>query len=335
MNLTTQIGCKLVGWKPEILKGCKEISYATLKRYVAAIVILSIIWGIIGWNFAGNYLAIESWYGKAIASAFFITAIILIERYIILSYGSLAALRIFRILLAVIMAILGATIFDQIIFKNDINIQMKDIRTDQINAEIPKRGRLIDDERKEILENIQKIDNENKELQEEINKLPVIKVKKTTTQRRVVGTEIDKDGKEKPIYAHEITVIEDHLENPKIPQLKKNEEIRQGYVARDTELKDRKLNNIANEVREEYEALPVGFLEELRALYSLLGKDWIVLAFYIVLFLFLMSLELLVILTKGSENCDYELLLRFQFEQRKKQLEALGNQKEFINVDNI
>jgi hypothetical protein len=50
------------------------------------------------------------------------------------------------------------------------------------------------------------------------------------------------------------------------------------------------------------------------------------LAFYIFLFLFLMCLELLVITTKGIESCDYELLVIFQFNQRRKELEQKNTQ---------
>jgi len=321
MNLMTKIECLLIGWKPEILKNCREVSYSTLKRYVAAIVILSIIWGIIGWNFADNYLALKSWYGKAITSVFFIAVIVFIERYIILSHGKLTALRIFRIFLAVLMAVLGSTIFDQIVFKNDINVQMKEIRTEQINAEIPKRTILIDGQINEISNTIDTITSINRALYDELIKLPVIVVPEVTNTRRQVG----KDDEGRPIYEYDRTVAQRSVPNPKTEQAQKNEELLKEYRDREKALQDRRLN-VANEVRNEYEQADTGFLEELGALYSLLGKNWIVRMFYLFLFLFLTCLELLVITTKGKGNCDYELLLDFQLKQRKKELKTLDNQ---------
>ena len=321
MNLITKIECFLIGWKPTILQNCREVSYATLKRYVAAIVILSIIWGIIGWNFADNYLAIKSWYGKAITSVFFIAVIVFIERYIILSHGTLATLRIFRIFLAVLMAVLGSTIFDQIIFQNDIKVQMKEIRTEQINAEIPKRTILIDNEISGISNTIDTITSLNRVLYEELLKSPVLIVPEVTNTRRQTG----RDSEGNPTYEYDRTVTQRSVPNPKAEQAQKNEELLKEYRDRGKALQDRKLN-VANEVRTEYEQASAGFLEELGALYFLLGKNWIVRMFYIFLFLFLTCLELLVITTKGKENCDYELLLDFQLKQRKKELETLDNQ---------
>ena len=320
MHLMTKIECLLVGWKPAILQNCREVSYTTLKRYVAAIVILSIIWGVIGWCFA-DYLAIKSWYGKTITAIFFIVVIVCIERYIILSHGKLTALKLFRTFLAVLMAVLGSTIFDQIVFKNDINVQMKEIRTEQINEEIPKRTVLIDNEIIQISNTIDTITAINRILYDELIKSPVIIIPEVTNTRRQTG----RDNEGKPIYEYDRTVTRRSVPNPKTEQAQKNEEILKEYRDREQALQDRRLN-VASEVRNEYEQVNTGFLEELGALYSLLGKNWIVRMFYIFLFLFLMCLELLVITTKGKENCDYELLLDFQLKQRKKELETLDNQ---------
>ncbi len=319
MALITKIECLLVGWDYKTLKNCLEVSHATLRRYIAAIVILSIIWGLIGYNFAGNYLAITSLHGKAITSLFFITVIVCIERYIITSYGNLTVLRIFRIILALLMAVLGSTIFDQIVFKKDIDIRMKNIRTEQINAEIPKRTMLIDNEIKEISNTIDSITSMNKGLYDELIKFPVIIVPEVTTTRRQAG----KDSVGNPIYENDRTVTQRSVTNPKTEQVQKNEELLKEYRERGKVLQDRRLN-VAGDVRVEYTKEKSGFLEELGALYSLLVEKWVMLAFYIFLFLFLMCLELLVITTKGIEKCDYEELLIFQKEQREKELASLG-----------
>jgi hypothetical protein len=320
MNKMIKIACFIIGWDPETLKNCREVSFALLKKYFAAIVILSIIWGVIGWCFAGNYLGIESWYGKLISSLFFITVIVFIERYIILTHGKLTSLRVFRTFLAILMAVLGSRVFDQIVFKKDIDVQMKSIRTEQINEEIPKRTLLIDNEMQNISRNIDTLTYANQVLYEIITKNPTIPDVQVSTTRRQVGT--DENGK--PKYETDRTVNQNSVPNPKIEQVEENKKMLEEYRTRIQELQNRKLN-IADEVRTEYEEAGTGFLEELGAMYSLLASNWIVLAFYIFLFLFLMFLELLVITTKGNDNCDYDLLLDFQFKQRKKEFDALSN----------
>jgi len=311
----TKLACLVVGWNPKVLKNCEELSFAMLKKYVAAITIMSIIWGVIGWYFADNYLGIKSWYGKTITSIFFIAVIVSIERYIILSHGNFKLLVFFRIFLAFLMAVLGSTIFDQIVFKNDIKVQMKDIRTEQINKEIPKRTIIIDNQIIEISKMIDSISAINNALYEELIKTPVIIVPEVTTTRRQIG----RDETGRPIYESDRTVTQRSVPNPKTEQAQQNDILLNKYREQVKSLNANKLN-IADDVRTEYEQASTGFLEELGALYTLLTKNGFVLAFYIFLFLFLMCLELLVLTTKGSDKCDYELLIDFQLETKKKEL---------------
>ncbi|MDR2119224.1 MAG: DUF4407 domain-containing protein [Tannerellaceae bacterium] len=321
MNTLVKIECGIAGWNPEILKNCKQASYAMLNRYMAAIIILSIIWGVIGWCFADNYLEMESWYSKAITSVIFIVMIVFLERYIILTHGKLVGIKIFRTTLAILMAVLGSTVFDQIVFKNDVSIRMKDVRTAQINAEIPKRTSLIDGEIQRISHIIDSIGSINQGLYDEIIRKPTISVAEISTTTRQVG----KDESGAPLTERDRTVTQKHVPNPQIEQAERNEELLKEYRIREKELQNRKLN-IATEVREEYEKAGTGFLEELAALYSLLGENWIVRVFYIFLFLFLTSLELLVITTKGN-RCDYEMYLEFQLKQKEKEFKQLDNQQ--------
>ena len=140
VGIGAKIACYLIGWNSELLKECGETSRRALRRYISAIVILSIIWGTIGFCFAERYIGIESLLGKILTSCVFITIIVCIERYIILTGKLGNFLGIIRFLLAFLMALLGSTIFDQIIFKNDVEFKMKEIRTEQINAEVPRRN---------------------------------------------------------------------------------------------------------------------------------------------------------------------------------------------------
>jgi hypothetical protein len=316
MKILIKIECFLIGWNPKILENCKENSYAVLKKYVAAVSILSIIWGVIGWCFADNYLGINSWYGKIITSVIFIAIIVLLERYIILTLGKLTVLKVFRFILAVLMAVLGSTVFDQIVFKNDIMVQMKEIRTAQINAEIPERTIELDKQIKDISAIIDTLSNTNAALYEELEEKPTISISEVTSTRRQIG----KDSIGNPIYENDRTIARRAVTNPKAEQAQQNEKLLGEYREREKMLQDKRLN-VATEVRNEYEQEETGFLEELAALYTLLGNNPFVLVFYIFLFLFLVCLEILVITTKGNDKCDYELLLEFQLKMREKELE--------------
>ena len=84
------------------------------------------------------------------------------------------------------------------------------------------------------------------------------------------------------------------------------------------ELFEKKMN-IEENVRAEYENMENGFLEELRALFRLLQREPIATLFYVCLFTFLTSLELLVLFSKG-EKCDYELLVTNQRDIREEKM---------------
>ena len=315
MNIFTKLECFIVGWNPRILKDCGEASYRLLKRYMAAIIILAIIWGTIGWCFAGNYIGVQSFWGKALISIVFVSIIICIERFIILMVGRSRSAMIFRVILAFLMAVLGSTVFDQIIFKNDVDVRMKEIRTEQINKEVPKRIALIDGDIQKIRHTQDSIRIKNNELYAEISKNPVITAYDVSTTTHQTG--VDENGK--PIEEKTQTVNKRNVENALINQAKANDRTLEAYQKQIETLQEKKLS-MADDTRKEYEQAKTGFLEELGALYTLLGDSWVALAFYIFLFLFLTSLELLVITTKGSTLCDYDLIVEHQLNIKRETL---------------
>lgn len=319
MNIFLRFECLIVGWSPKILKDCGEASYRLLKRYMAAIAILTIIWGTIGWCFADNYIGVQSFWGKALIAAIFICIIICIERFIILIVGKSKPTLIFRFVLAVLMAVLGSTIFDQIIFKNDVDLRMKEIRTEQINKEIPKRIALIDGDIQKITHTLDSIRVKNNEIYAEISKNPMITAYDVTT---TTTTGIDKDGK--TVDVKNQTVNKRNAENPLINQTKANDQTLKAYQEQIEILQNKKIS-MADDTRKEYEQAKTGFLEELGALYTLLGDSWVALAFYIFLFLFLTCLELLVISTKGTTSCDYDLIVEHQFNIKRETLKNTEN----------
>lgn len=317
MGIFTRLGCYLIGWNPEILKECGEASHRTLKKYMSAIIILIIIWGSIGFCFADRYIGIESFAGKLTVSLVFMVIILCIERFIILTVGKLGIMGWMRALLAILMAVLGSTVFDQIIFKNDVDVKMKEIRTEQINKEIPKRMSYLDSDIKRMTLLIDSIGKENIVIYEKLSKNPVIVATGVNTTTKQTG--VDKDGK--PIEEKVTSVNRRNVENPLSGQAKANEAALKIYQEQLDSYQKKKIS-VGDDVRKEYESAHVGFLEELKALFIILSEDKIATGFYLFLFAFLMFLELLVVTSKGGDGkCDYDLMVEHQLKIKRETLQ--------------
>ena len=214
-----------------------------------------------------------------------------------------------RVLIAMLMAVLGSTIFDQIIFKNDVEFEKKEYITEKVNSEVPKRNQLIENELRALQADIDSLSRINAYLSEEIEKKPATQITTYDNVKKAVG--IDDEGN--PIYANEVSKTTHVIANPLIEQRKANEEISKQYNDRKVNLQNLKLETEKN-VREEFEASSTGFLQELEILFKqIIFKKPIAAAFYIFLFLFLMLLEMLVVMTKGGDgDSDYDLTVQHQ-----------------------
>lgn len=254
----TKIACFLVGWNAAILQECGEASRRTLRKYMSAIIILSIIWGTIGYCFAERYIGLEFLIGKLVTSIVFITIIICVERYIILTGKLSFTMGATRFLIAILMAVLGSTIFDQIIFKNDVDFEKKEYITEKVNLEVPKRNQIIDKELQALQNDIDSISRINAHLSEEIEKKPATQITTFDNVKKAVG--VDSIGK--PIYANEVSKTTHVIANPFIKQRESNENILKQYNERKVELQNRKLDT-DKIVRDEYERSSTGFLQEL------------------------------------------------------------------------
>ena len=120
MKTIKNIGCFLIGWNNNILKECGEASQRQFRKLLSAICIMMLMWGTIGYCFADRYINIESCVLKLCVSLAFMLIILCVERVIILNVGKARMMAVMRFSMAICMAILGSCIFDQIIFRNDI-----------------------------------------------------------------------------------------------------------------------------------------------------------------------------------------------------------------------
>lgn len=315
-NWWSKIGCLLTGWNLNILESCTESSRKQLKKYSSAILILIILWSFIGYSFAERYVR-SPWWGSLITAVIFIIIIIQIERQIILTVGKNYWLASFRIVIAIIMAIIGSAILDQIIFKEDIEKKMIEIVDRQVNEQLPNRLTTINTKLKELQFEVDSLDKKNLELYSEISKRPTIETVSTTrsplTMRKLDGTDS---------IVYRTTVSKNPISNPKMKEAEINNQHLEILRKQQEDYTQRKMD-AETLLREELKAKQ-GFLEELNAIIEILSERTVALIFYLVLFTFLMSLELFVVVSKfGDKRCDYDLVIEHQLEQKKKTLSEL------------
>ena len=302
MNWWIKLGCKLTGWSSSVLSQCSEASKTQLSKYTSALLILMIVWSITGFCFAQRYIGLPIW-GCILVSLVFVTIVVMIERQILLALHPTKKLATFRLVIAIIMAIVGSSIFDQTMFGKDIDKQMADTIELQTVDLTQKRVSNIDS--KLVAFQIEKdsLNKVNSELQADVNAHPwIIQKSVTNSQDRLVV-----NGKIKVVNNPSVTT--NQVANPKqIAIAANNEKIKQ-IVLQENDLNKKRLT-VEEDTRKECQA-NVGFLEELEAMVSIVTTRTVAGIFYVIFFLLLMSLELFVVTSKmGDEECDYELAIK-------------------------
>lgn len=319
----TYLSCLLVGWNPEILKSCTESSYKQLRKYTSAFLILIIIWATVGYLFAKNYAKLD-FLGSIIVAFIAVTIVIQIERQIILTWGKNNWGKIFRIIIAFLMAIIGSTILDQIFFKDDIGKKMIEIVEKEVQNQLPLRLKQIDDKLNLLQSDKENIYKRNLVLNEEISKNPTINT--VETQTTIIKV---KDENGNWVSKPTVTTIVKPIANPRTNEVRINNENLKKIEKDISKSNDLKLKTEEN-LRKELSSKK-GFLQELNALFNIILGSLIAGVFYIVLFIFLMSLELFVVLSKTDKNkCDYDLIIEHQLNQKKETILELSKKSSTI-----
>ena len=302
MNWWIKLGCKLTGWSSSVLSQCSEASKTQLSKYTSALLILMIVWSITGFCFAQRYIGLPIW-GCILVSLVFVTIVVMIERQILLALHPTKKLATFRLVIAIIMAIVGSSIFDQTMFGKDIDKQMADTIELQTVDLTQKRVSNIDSNLMAFQIEKDSLNKVNSELQADVNAHPwIIQKSVTNSQDRLVV-----NGKIKVVNNPSVTT--NQVANPKqIVIAANNEKIKQ-IVLQENDLNKKRLT-VEEDTRKECQA-NVGFLEELEAMVSIVTTRTVAGIFYVIFFLLLMSLELFVVTSKmGDEECDYELAIK-------------------------
>ena len=317
MNKATKFGCQLIGWDANILSTCGEASKRQFRKLISAVSIMMILWGTVGYCFADNYLNITSIIGRIGVSLVFMTIILCIERVIILSVGRNHGMALMRLFLALCMAVLGASIFDQLIFHNDIQQEIAFHREDVITKTVNKRLAVYDSDIARITMAVDSISRCNDELYKQIEAKPTTTVTAVSSSEQIAG--MGEDGK--PIKTTVQSVNKTIVPNPRIAQAQGNEEQIKIYTEQLEQLRlDKK--DIDKTTRDEINSRPTGFIEELEATIRVISQSWVSITFYLVMLAFLIFLELFVLTIKiGEKPCDYELIVEHQLSHKRTMLQ--------------
>ena len=313
MKTLNNIGCALIGWDKNILKECGEASHRQFRKLISAICIMMILWGTIGYCFADRYINIESLVLKICIALMFMLIVLCVERVIILTVGKARLMTVMRVMLALCMAFLGACIFDQIIFQNDIQQTIHDRREDVIQETTAKRLMVFNSDIQRITHDLDSLSKSTITLGEELAKHPTIKSVNVSTIEQAIG--VDENGNPKKVRNRSTEIV--NIPNPLTGQLNANNEQIQLYQNQLEQLRQDK-KEIAGKVTDEIHSRPLGFIEELEATLKVVSNSWVSLVFYIVLFCFLTFLELFVLTIKmGDSKCDYDLIVENQLKLKK------------------
>lgn len=303
MALWTKLGCFLTGWDYKTLSQCSQASRSQLSKYTSALLILILIWSVTGFCFAQRYIGLPIW-GCALVSVFFITIVIMIERQIILTTKKTIKMLAFRTMIALVMAIVGSTIFDQTMFGKDIDKQMTNTIEEQVSSLTAQRVHVIDEKLATLHADIDSLNILNSRLQEEVNENPfIIQTSVTNSQNKVLMP----DGTLKTVNNPSVT--KNQVPNPKLATINDNNASIERLQAQEQIWMEKK-QNMEEEVRKECKE-SVGFLEELEAMWTIITTRPLAGGFYCVFFLLLMSLELFVVVSKMVDGeCDYDVALK-------------------------
>lgn len=322
MAFWIKAGCFLTGYNYTVLKNCSEVAKKNLKKYTAAMIIMCLLWGLIDFAFADRYMHSSIW--TSISSALlFILVVIQIERQIIMQTVKNNAMQIFRGVIAIMMALIGSLIIDQIIFKDDIELQKEQFINDKVEKIYPARAAISQKQLDDLKSQLAAKDSERTRLSEDIHKNPTITITTMTSSPMAVKTIVDSTGSSRTIHDVKTSLQKTQVPNPNMALLAPldsqiNSLQRLQLAQGDT------LANLRNSIQKKLEE-KTGFLDELGIMANLLSNNIPAMIVYIVWFLLLLGLECLILMNKRHEQpTDYDAMINHQMDTHLKKLSLLS-----------
>ncbi|AEW02411.1 hypothetical protein A4D02_00215 [Niastella koreensis] len=324
-NWWIKFGCFLTGYNYGIVRTSSEVSSKAVKKYTSAMLIVCILWSFVGFMFTQRYLRGNIW-GSVAGSALMVVIIVQIERQIILSLARNRWLYISRGILAALMAILGTIIIDQIIFKEDIELEKITFIQKRVDQGLPPKTQELNTQIASIDTAILKKEADRSQLIDEVTKTPYIKTTSTQSSPIKKQTTI-KDSSGKIITTEQVvnstSVSVTTVPNPKFTLIATLDQTISN-LRTDKSKKDSALLNIRPELEKQISS-KIGFLDELEIMCKLITGSGVAFFVWIIWFLFLMWLEMLVLISKLTDaKSDYEETIKHQMNLQMKKLEALA-----------
>lgn len=323
-NWWIKFGCFLTGYNYRIVSASSEMAAKAVKRYTAAMLIVCILWAFVGYTFTRRYLngtTLSSIFGALIA----VIIIVQIERQIILTMRRNRALYWFRGLLALLMALIGAVIIDQIILKQDIELEKIAYVENRVDSLLPSKTRVLKEQIFALDTTIQAKEQEREAYIADVARTPLIKNVTTQTQSiPVTTTKRDSLGvlSSSVVLKPSTNVMVTNSANPKqalIAPLDK--QIADLRIEKNS--KDNMLLNIRPTLEKEVNS-KIGFLDELKVMYQLISHSWVAFGFWLLWLLFLLFIEMLVLTSKlGDRESDYDKTVLHHMNLQIKRLDVM------------
>lgn len=324
-NQWLKFGCFLTGYKYEIVSASSEVSAKAVKRYTSALLIVCILWSFIGYTFTRRYVH-GGVFGSIIGAVVFVVIIIQVERQIILSINPSRWLYFFRGIIAMMMATIGAIIIDQIIFKEDIDLEKITFIEIRVKKALGPKTEELHNQIVNLDTIISRKEAERSDLITFIGKNPTTKYITSQTIMRIEKKKVfdSATGNESIIEKSIPTVVNNvsDVPNPKIELIKPLEESIKS-LREDKSKREATLLNIRPQLEKEISS-KVGFLDELEVMYSLITRSGVALSVWLIWFFFLLGLEMFVLISKVNEKeNDYEKTVKHHMELQNRKLDLL------------
>jgi hypothetical protein len=144
MNIFTSYSCRIIGEDPTRFANLHLSTRDRIKAFSFAIMIPVILWAITGFVIATEIFNIES-YGALAIGAVCALFIYMIERIVLVTPKNWGT-NIIRLLIGLIIAILGSTTFDIVIFDKEITTQLIQSEKIRLNVDFVKEQVLYTDQ---------------------------------------------------------------------------------------------------------------------------------------------------------------------------------------------
>ncbi|HXS54948.1 MAG TPA: DUF4407 domain-containing protein [Hanamia sp.] len=329
-NWWIRFGCFLTGYNYGIVRNSSEVAAKAVKRYTSAMLIVCIIWAFIGYVFTDRYLHGGKW-GSVAGSIILVVIIIQIERQIILSINPTVWLYVARGIIAAMMAIIGAIIIDQIIFKEDIELEKITSIEERVKKALPPKTEELKTQIRALDSAINQKENERLVLISDVEKKPTTTVFSTQSSMKSEKRTIIDSITGKPVITErsspQMVTVSTNVPNPQIALIAPLEKTIADLRIQKSS-KDSMLLNIRPQLEKEISS-KVGFLDELEVMYSLISRSKVALIVWLIWFFFLFGLEMLVLISKVNEKeNDYEKTVKHHMALQMRKLEAFAKAAE-------